>query len=155
MNDNNLCTWYILPVILLNKNMFTDVNFINSYLTGDLSKIVVEVIDKELCEIDYKSHWRYLEELSINNREFLIFSIPPQQKNHVQLFLEGRYSEFEWFRKYLIQSGSGLAWNRWNSRQQRSITDPIILALDKPSIINGLFYEGDKSFHLPKELKSI
>jgi hypothetical protein len=135
VNECNLCTWYILPLIGLNKFSFNEANFINSYLTRDGQYIVVEVADRNLCgSVTFNSSFSGFKQK--NGMDLLVFVIPGAWTRDVKDFMEGRYSQMSEYAKQLIRDGSGLRYDMPDEFDNR-ITDARLMALEKhPALRN-------------------
>lgn len=128
INEKNLCTWYILPLLELNISSFVECNFSNSYMTKDGKFIVVEVNSINYCPQLLSSRF-YQKHIQKEKSDLIVFEIPNEWESDVQLYLTGRYSRLSNNAKKLIRLNSGLAfkvdteWGKW--------TDAILLALEK------------------------
>ncbi|SRR6266536_1630145 len=110
INEHNLCTCYILPLIGLNKFSFEEANFIDNYITRDGKIIAVEVVDFNLCfEVRLNKH--FVERKQKEYSEFLIFQIPDAWLEDVACYMRGEYSKLTEYAKELIRENSGLKYN--------------------------------------------
>jgi hypothetical protein len=133
INKNTLCTWYILPLIGLNKFHFQEGNFIDSFITVDGAYIVVEVADWNLCPSIPTNKTYVRKEVGINC-DRLVFKIPENWAEDMSQFLRGAYSKMSEFAKQTIKEGSGLKYEHVDEAGNRR-TDAIILALDMHPIL--------------------
>jgi hypothetical protein len=92
-------------MISLNKFSFgSPENFVNAYLTEDLSQIVV-IVQSALTV--YPVIWSN-EFLSYHDNTHLIFDIPDEFMNDIPLFMNGKYSRMSESAKDQIREHSGL-----------------------------------------------
>ncbi len=130
LNEYNLCTWYVLPLIGLNKADFSDCNFIDSYLTKDLASVVVQIVDINLCSKQMDKHKDFSSKFCEEECEFLKFSIPVPWLKDIQTFADGRFSQLSSEAKDLIRRNSGLKYKQKDEAGNLR-TDAILLALEK------------------------
>lgn len=154
LNERNLCTWYILPLIGLNPSYFVDANFINSYMVRGQMKIAVEVADVEFCQ-NLLSIGCFDKVVEGKHHPLMVFNIHPDWKPDVELFIQGKYSLLSDEAKTCIIQGSGLTYQQFDG--EHSYTSSILLALDKSPKLREVWkqeldVEGE---HLPDELLSI
>lgn len=92
-------------MISLNKFSFgSPENFVNAYLTEDFSQIVVIV---QSAQVVYPVIWSN-EFLSYHDNTHLIFDVPDEFMNDIQLFIDGKYSRMSESAKDQIREYSGL-----------------------------------------------
>ena len=132
LHRENLCTYYILPLIKLNKHKFvTELNFIDSFLAEGAQSIFVQVVEVQFFEHRMKAHPQFMATWEGENKEnYLQYSIPAEWQEDVALFLKGKYSELSTRAKERIRTNSGLQF-RVRSSAGIIITDVRILALEK------------------------
>jgi hypothetical protein len=127
--SDNLCNYYILPLIGLNKLSFgKEDNFVNSYLTTDLCNIVVKL--KEPLG-SYEKHKAY--KTDYNSEDGLItviFTLPQNFRATAAKFKEGAYSQFSYEAKQLIKTKSGLNYKVPDGKGSVTSSKKL-LALDK------------------------
>jgi hypothetical protein len=103
--SDNLCNYYILPLVRLNSASFGGVlNFVNSYLSQDNRYVIVEL--KE-ARTDFEKHSAYVADWEEENL-MVVFEIPEKYRRDAEKFREGKYSQFSQGAKELIRRGSGL-----------------------------------------------
>lgn len=105
--SDNLCNFYILPLLSLNKSSFRDSkNFINSYLTPDLQYVIVEL--HSACD-GYANHLHYVTDyIDDSGKTVVIFKLPQEWRATAAKFKDGKYSQFSSEAKQIIKSKSGL-----------------------------------------------
>ncbi len=153
LNEKNLCTWYLLPLIGINVEYFGTANHINTFIVENERKIVVEVADLNLCQ-HVQKHPDFLEYRTVDNREFLVYDIPEMWDRDFKYFLSGKYSRFSENAKTLIRDLSTLAYDVVDEYGNRK-TDAILMALDKNDVLREKWYEILGPVELPEELLSI
>lgn len=120
----NLCTYYILPFIGINKDTFP--GFINSYISFN-GKVIVEL--DQIPELEYWDHPQYVTDFEQDGHLYIVYLLPASYNKELALFLEGRYSEYEKGSKSLIYRQSGLDFNK--SVGGTISTHPLLLVLAK------------------------
>lgn len=110
----NLCTTYILPLVGLNKWCFgsTTDKFINAYISEDNNYVVVELTDKVAVPIKAVGHEFTFTE---NDKYYMVFKLQSRFVRDIELFREGKYSEFSSDCKEVIRRKSGLKWGAIHS----------------------------------------
>lgn len=105
--SDNLCNFYILPLIGLNKTSFGGIdNFVNSYISTDHNNIIVEL--KE-AKSSFEEHPNFVADYRTEKETtMIIFSVPVEFKATIIKFKEGKYSQFPSQVKQLIKQKSGL-----------------------------------------------
>jgi len=140
LHRNNLCTYFILPLLKLSKFSFiSEDNFVESYLSTDGRYILVRV--KEVKSFEHRlglnPHFIgvYTDEL---NHIFIKYLIPIQFEEDVLRFKEGLFSTFSRNAKLLIFRYSGLIYQLLNS-EGIPVTDIRLLALDKSKQVRDMW----------------
>lgn len=139
LQQENLCTHYILPLLKLSKFSFNSAGFINCFLTTDLKKVVVKVADKILlsrtifCHPDFCG--LYLDD---DDMFLLVFTIRGKWGKDLELFKEGKYSQLSKQAKEYIIRYSRLA-NRIKVHGKAPRTDGRLLALEKHGILREMW----------------
>ena len=155
LNERNLCTWYILPLVGLNPAYFVDVNFVNSYLVKDKMQIAVEIYSPDLCyNLQFVPSYEKTTEMDM--RFFMIFNIHEGWKRDVDFFTAGLFSQFSEEAKRCIIEVSGLSY-KTPDENGSTHTSAILMALDRSVKLRDawiLELEVDEE-HLPEELLSI
>lgn len=151
--SDNLCNFYILPLLGYNKTSFGGVgNFVNSYLTQNLSHVVVE-LNASVGDFEYSKH--YVTDITGENGNiFVFFEIEPKWAETIELFVQGKYSKFPHDAKLIIKQLSGLKYKM--PRDGQLISSKFLLALDKdPDLRKKLEKELDVKLSHDAELVDI
>lgn len=131
---DNLCTYFILPLCLVNKLRFGGIdNFLSSYLSPDGSWIYVEVVDERFVEAELPKHGV----IKTEGRTFFQFRISVQWAYDVQLFINGKYTQLSERAKRLIREGSTLEYR--NYRGTVPFTDFRLLALENSVAVRAMW----------------
>lgn len=145
ITEEHLSTYFLLPLIQLNKFSFGAANFINSYVNRDGTVITVEVTDLRLCE-SHSTHPQYLKEKEIFGRSYIWFSLPERWSKDFTLFTQGKYSKLSEVARGMIIQFSGLTHN------EGGITDARILALNKSQVLREK-WEEELNMILPDNME--
>lgn len=141
VNDHTRATYYVLPLISLNKFSFgPPENFINAYLSKTSSKLLVKVKNSSLA---YPIVFNESPLESFTDTE-LVFTIPGQFKRDLEMFWQGRYSQFREEAKRQIMAHAGLAVNADRLGEdgvKQKYTDARILILDRDPLIRKYLEE--------------
>jgi hypothetical protein len=150
LNEKNLCTWYILPLIDLNAKAFGSANFVDTFLIGGKMQIAVHVADANLCR-DMVRDANYNNTVMIEEKELLVFNIPVAWVEDYNRFVSGKYSKMTDDAKNKIREGSGLKFEVPDT-QGNKITDAILMALEQHPVLRGKWFDilGDKT-DIPRE----
>lgn len=137
--SENLCNFYILPLLGLNKTSFGgSMNFVNSYLSTDSLYVVVELLQP--TKETFESHTNYVLDFEDKGRHLLVFGIPEEYLPSVEMFKAGKYSQFQTQAKELIKKKSGLNYKvPIGGGKVRSARE--LLALDKDQDLRRLLEE--------------
>jgi len=131
LNDHTRATYYVLPLISLNKFSFgPPENFINAYANQEGTQLKVVVKDSSLS---HPIVWNETPLVSFSDTE-LIFDIPSQFRRDLERFWKGEYSQFRDEAKNLIRQYSGLAFEQEKTASdgsKRIYTDARILILER------------------------
>ena len=155
INEYNLCTWYVLPLLGINRSDFLEGNFLNSFISRDLTTVIVQVIDINLCRSKASSNENYSGMFQGDKCEWIKFSIPPQWMPDTQIFSEGRFSKMSAEAKFQIRKNSGLLYEK-KSEDGNTRTDAILLALDKAKPLRLKWEEvlsANSSYQLPPDIE--
>lgn len=155
LNEKNLCTWYVLPLLGLNPEIFGFSNFDDTYLTKNENFVVVKVIDAQLAIVaSYSEHYKSV--IFGKKYDYLVFEIPDKWNNDMQMFFAGKYSQFSEEAKQIIKTSSSLPYEVLDENQIPH-TDAILLALDNRSELRAAWVRvlGTHDTHLPNELLSL
>src|SRR5450631_3633337 len=114
VTKHNLCTWYMLPLIYLNKASFGEGNFIESFINSSGSTLTVEVVMLDMCHRDCLAS-PYLLRCNEMPQQYamLWYYLPRRWKSDFELFKAGKFSKFSARAKHNIQEYSGLFSGRW------------------------------------------
>jgi hypothetical protein len=130
-DDENLVTYYLLPLAGINKIVFGRL-FVNSYVDKKGSKVYVE-LKKKMSSTGYTKVDCYLTDVIIKNKLYVVYNISDNYKSDVRCFLLGMYSKMSRPTKKLIYNGSGLHYNR--TVGDFKVSSPILQALDKTKVL--------------------
>lgn len=160
LNEHNLCTWYLLPLTGLNALSFGGGNFIDCYvvITESSMKVVgVSVRDLRICK-DLVNHPCFYGVSSFESGEQLImFSLQEKWTEDYGQFIKGRYSKLSEDAKEQIRSYSGLRYKVVSSADEQSVTDAVLMALEKNEVLRNHWIEllGIPDEVMPDEYLSI
>ena len=126
-SNDTLVTYYMLPLIGLNKNSFWS-SFKTSYIDKDGSRIYVE-LGTNMRVPSYKGSPQFITEIVDKGNLIVMFIIPAWAIPDGTFFVEGRYSEMSKQAKNIIYKTSTLPYNKTMGSFKNS--DPILQALDK------------------------
>jgi hypothetical protein len=124
---DNLVTYYVLPLVGLNKNSFGK-HFGGSYIAKDGLRVYVELSSNMTSPL-YKSNPNYISEMVYKGKLILLFSIPSEFIADIRHFIFGRYSQMGEGTKKIIYATSTLPYNKTMGSFMQS--HPILQALDK------------------------
>lgn len=127
----SLCSTYVLPLIGLNRYSFGETNFVNSYLSEDLSYVVVEL---KLITQNVQQHPRFRFDFKEGSRSLAVFEMPEQYGETIRMFVDGKYSKFPEESKNIIRKRSGLRYNVPQPDGSRTSAREL-LALDKSDVL--------------------
>jgi hypothetical protein len=155
MNDNvmrtlgkdNLCTYFVLPLVKLNKFRFTsESNFINCYVSVDRSKVLVNVYDIRLLLHQLHLHPNFEGVYTAGDSTtpiwLIAYNIPTMFADDIKLFQEGKFSKMSIEAKKSIVTYSGLPYNELVDDGEDGPTEVIdvrLLALEKSDYLRRLW----------------
>lgn len=147
--SDNLCNFYILPLIGLNKLSFGAAsNFINSYISSDDKYIVVEM--KE-AKTQFQNHKNYNTDFVTIDKVVVVFNIPQEFADTISKFRQGKYSHFTAQVKQTIKDKSGLKWKVKTSAGKTSTARELLaLGDDKDHDDLRAILEEEIGVRLPK-----
>ena len=123
----NLCTYYLLPLIGLNKFSFeVNINFKNCYVNREGTELTVEV-EFLLQRLENSKHL-----LSTSYKDgscFYVFELPVKWQDDFIKYTKGSYTKFSAEAKELIFQQSGLRYKQLD-QNSRITTDLRLLAID-------------------------
>lgn len=140
LHKDNLCTYFILPLLKLNKFRFVaESNFVDSFLSVDGSYIYIQVLESLFFEHRLSLHPQYngLYRNS-NGDKFIKYKVPHEFRNDVQLFMSGQFSKMSLKAKSLITKHSGLLYKEMNE-SGAVVTDIRLLALEQSSAVREMW----------------
>lgn len=151
LGKDNLCTYFVLPLLRLNKFSFMGSNFINAYLTKDSKYVAVQVYDTVLITQMVSTHPGYQKTELRDGFFYFIFLIAPKWRHDVDLFKEGKFSKMSKAAREIIYQWSGLDYKKQDGHKVH--TDMRLLALVKhPSLRRMWEKEFDIDFGPDDEL---
>ena len=118
--EDNLCNYYLLPLLKLNKDSFGEGNFINSYVDEKNGLLLVKVKDKDIEYKYYKNENFKTDYREKDNEYHIVFYIPSFFYNDLERFTNGKYSQLSTKAKFLIKTYSGLSSNRKSGNKNKS-----------------------------------
>lgn len=124
--DSNLCTYYLLPLVRLNRFSFGKDNFVQCYVSRDGSKLFVEL--KDIPEFIYKRK-DYLGTSLTPTGVCAVIALPEDWYNDFVLFKAGKYSKFSPEFQVCVAAYCGLPVNKLN-KDGILFTDARIVAMD-------------------------
>lgn len=141
----NLCTYYLLPLIGLNRHTFgKPENFINCYIADDRKHLVVELTEFPLS---LENHANYKFDFEHEGAILVVFEMPVQYLPTVIKFMEGKYSKFSDEVKSIIKKKSGLRWNV-PLEGGKTVSAKELLALDRDRVLREKL-EEQLNIHIP------
>lgn len=148
----NLSTWYLLPLIYLNKVSFGQGNFLESYVNSSGTVLTVEIISLDMCHKDCrKSPYLLLAMDGINSPSQLWYKLPSVWRQDFRRFKEGKFSEFSPTAKHRIREYAGLPYQAYYNGTY--ITDSRIHALDKSPILRKAWEDELGLLPLPADME--
>ena len=165
LKRENLCTHFVLPLLKLNKVSFNESGFVNCYLTKDLKRVVVKLVDTILLSRRIFDHPEFSAIYIDANGYYLItFRLRDRWADDLQLFAKGQYSQFSMKAKQRIINHSGLRYRKREGSQV--LTDGRLLALEKHTLLREMwereYYSQlpgqrpqNPDLHMPEEYLSV
>lgn len=148
---HNLCTWYLLPLIYLNKASFGEGNFIESYVNSAGTIITIEVIMLDMCHKDCIASPYLMKSIEAPQQHALLhYYIPSRWRLDFHAFKTGQYSKMSVSAKHNIEEYSGLF--RGYS-QGESIIDARLQALERSPDLKKVWEDELDLLPLPDELE--
>lgn len=124
---HNLCTYYLLPLIGINKYSFgLSINFRNCYVNPEGTELYVKVY---YLLFSLKNHPALLR-CEGDAHPVYVFALPENWQYDFECYKAGKYSKFSKEAKGLIQSNSGLRYRALNPNGNPT-TDLRLLAIDE------------------------
>lgn len=149
----NLCTYYILPLIRLNRGSFVfPDNFVDSFINGERTSIVVHV--REIYDIieELQRHPKYIGIYTdAEQRRFIRYKIPVVFADDVDLFCDGKFSRMSDKAKKMIIRYSGLPYKY--PVVNGTISDLRLQALDRARPLRDMWqYHLDLNHSINEEM---
>lgn len=126
--DYNICTYYLLPLIKLNRRSFGPKNFKQCYINPEGNKIYI-LVNYRPEAIEFDDNYLALHHIDENNL-FLIFNIPDMWAADVQVFIKGTYTKLSLEAKEMIRCFSGLKYKHLAAKSDVPHTDGRLMAID-------------------------
>lgn len=155
--DYNICTYYLLPLIKLNKFSFGENNFLQCYVSRDGSKLYIEL--REIPAFVY-SKVEYLGTAILpNGNVAVVMGLHPLWEPDFRNFIDGKYSKLSKPAKDAVLAYSGLPFNQHTSNNV-PYTDSRILAInpdpgEREKLRRALMSELGVNIPVDQELISI
>ena len=126
-DGENLVTYYILPLLGLNKATFGN-HFKNAFIDELGLKVYVE-LKSNMNTVLYKQNPNYITEVLFKGDKFIQFVVPSKHLQDTAYFIKGQYSKMDKNSKKIIYKTSTLPYNA--TMGSFSVSHPILQALDK------------------------
>ena len=155
LNEKNLASWYMLPLMGLSVNSFGESNFVDAYQVRGKAMIAVAVKHSKFCLTVCKNQ-SYNKLVLMNGVSYFVFNIPARWVNDYQFFLEGKYSRMSDDAKQKIKELSGLKYEVADNLGNK-LTDAVLMALGNHHALRSKWIEiiGTTEFWLPAESLSV
>lgn len=141
LHRENLCTYFVLPLLKINKDIFVSgLNFVDSFLTRDGKDIFVWVnettffLNRVALNPQFETTWN-----DTSGNKYIQFSIPEKWHADVQLFIKGKYSLMSEKAKQMIRQHSGLQYRERRETDKVIVTDIRLLALNRSIAVRELW----------------
>lgn len=144
VTKHNLVTWYLLPLIHLNKFSFGSGNFLESYITSTGTTLIVKMVSLHIIptDYDYRRHYLFLDAAEGEGQDpsAICYRFPEKWLPDFELFKAGKFSKFSELAKNRIMEYSGLI---HGERDQDGIpvNDARILALTRDKVLIRIWEE--------------
>lgn len=134
MKKENICTYYVLPLLKMNKGMLGESNFVDSYISEDRQYIYVHLLDVLSNHHRYSTHPDFEGVFkNLNFERFVRYKIPDYWLHDVGLICNGKFSQITSKAKKRIEVHSKL---QFNIRQGNlEYTDIRLLALHRSPVL--------------------
>ena len=127
---DNLVTYFILPLLNINKSIFGR-TYSAAYISE--SDIVYVKLKKDMISPIYKLNPNFISATIINSTLYCLFRMPINKVEDLNRFKKGEYSKFTRESKKLIYTMSTLPYNKTMS--DFKISHPILHALDSTKLL--------------------
>jgi len=134
--EDSIVNYYILPLIGLSKKDFGD-NFISSKINKHGTHVFVQVKDDTYPDDVYDT------KIKIDQELFLVYEIPDNFLQDVQIIINKQYSKISETAKVLIKETAGLLYNKRIGNDL--YTSKLIFALDKDAELKKFMFDVLKS----------
>jgi len=124
--DDNLVTYFVLPLVGASINTFGKVAYKTAYINKNGTEVYVE-LRKPMISRTYAASYNYKNTVVIFGVTFIVYDIPPQYYPDIELFKKGLYSKMSKETKRKIYAGSGLPYNQ--TMEDFTVTHPILHCL--------------------------
>jgi len=115
----NLSTYYILPLLKLNKSSFGEDNFIKSQVTK-YGEVVVYIKNGDVAG-DYYNHENFGADVEDEDGVMIIYNVPDRHLEDYQMFIESKYSKMSMFAKDVIKAHATVNGLLWMKRTEEVI----------------------------------
>lgn len=133
----NLCTYYVLPWIGLNRQSFGGgANFLNCHMSFN-GKIVVSIRDASIAGEFWKRE-HYLTDFEADGITYIVWNLPEVFEQDYVKFLEGKYSQFSDMAKELIRTFSELPYKFRGSSGTPTTHKLLLVLTQSPTLRNWL-----------------
>lgn len=126
--DSNLCTYYLLPLVRLNKFSFGPDNFVQCYTSRDGSKLYVEL--KDIPEFIYHREDYLGVTILPSGGLAVVIELPDIWWEDYTKFVTGQYSKFSPEARECICAYSGLLENQNIINEHYIYRDSRIIAIE-------------------------
>lgn len=138
--EHNKVTYYLLPLIMLNKFSFGEGNFIGSYVTCEGSMVCVDMLNSRLCP-DALNHPTFHEGWVMQGEGFggdpvglfhrFWYKLDEGWELDFKLWKQGLYGRLTDSAKSMIRTYSGMQYRQPTDDGQSLFTDYRLLVLDR------------------------
>jgi hypothetical protein len=164
LQEEHLCTYFVLPLVHLSKFNFLENNFVNSYLHVDGldTHIVVKVIMTELLSRQlFGAHPNYvctMTDAETGGYSYLVYRVSRYWRGDLYYFRCGQYSMMSQEAKETIRIFSGLP-SKVVTMEGTIETDVRLMALDRNPVLEEWWNERQghtfRGELLPKPVKTM
>jgi hypothetical protein len=143
ISEDNLCTYFVLPLLKLSKIRFINSNFVNAYLTRQGREIVIKVYDLTMLSRAVYTHPNYKGTYYKDGFFYVAYEIPRNWRRDIELFMQGKYSRMSKQSHTMILTYSSLDYRKRTS-DYRTVTDGRLLALTRSPILRKMWVKEFK-----------
>ena len=147
--SDNICNYYLLPLLKLNKFSFGPGAFENCYLADNYQLVVKLNKSYDIASRHYAFSLSYEDD----GYHYIVYDLPEEFHDTVDKFKEGKYSTFVKAHKDLIRKYSGLNYKQPIARKS-FVTARQLLALDREQPLRDLL-EKELGISLPEDAELI